>query len=127
MMPKRDKGGFVNVTSSDLEMIIDGANIQIIGLRFNNLNIPQGAIIESAFVQFTVDQTDNVNPVSLEIYGEDVDNAITFTTALDDISNRPKTTANVVWVPADWENVGDVGPAQKNGRYKRSYSGNCRP
>ena len=43
-------------------MIVDGPDDQKIGIRFNNLNIPQGALIENAYIQFTADQTDNINP-----------------------------------------------------------------
>ena len=105
--------GIVGVFSSDLEMIMDGSNDQTIGIRFENLDIPHGATIESAFIQFTADQVDNVNPVALDIFGEASDHALTFTNTNNDISSRPKTIATITWTPADWQNVGDSGPAQK--------------
>ena len=68
--------GTVNLTSSDLEMANDPSQgDQIVGLRFNGLNIPQGATIVNAHVQFTVDEIDNVNPSNLTIYGQASDNA----------------------------------------------------
>ncbi len=105
--------GTVNVTSSDLEMIIDGNNEQTIGIRFENLNIPQGAQIDFAFIQFTADQTDNINPSNLDIYGEASDNAVTFVNSSFNITNRPKTIETLIWSPADWQNVGDDGPEQQ--------------
>ena len=104
--------GNLSLSSSDLEMIVDGSNDQIIGLRFSNLNIPQYATINSADIQFTVDQTDNVNPCNLQIYGEAVDDASTFSGNYD-ISTRSKTSAYETWSPANWVTVGEAGPDQK--------------
>ena len=56
------ENGAVSIFSSDLEMVIDGGDFQKIGLRFTNHNIPQGATISNADIQFRVDQIDNVNP-----------------------------------------------------------------
>ena len=105
--------GVVDLTSSDLEMIEDGADDQIVGMRFQNLNIPQGAIIENAYIQFTVDQVDNINPCDLEIFGEASDNAATFTTTNSNISNRSKTNSSITWSPANWQGVGNSGQAQQ--------------
>ncbi|MCB0562681.1 MAG: hypothetical protein KDD09_27205, partial [Phaeodactylibacter sp.] len=83
------------------------------GMRFNGLNIPQGATILNAYVQFTADETTTVNPSLLTIYGEKSNNAATFTTADFDISGRPRTDANISWTPSEWLAVGDSGPAQQ--------------
>lgn len=93
--------GQVSLTSSDLELVYDGNN-QTVGLRFTNLNIPQGVIIDTAFIQFTSDEIVNVNPCNLQIYGEDSDNAQTFLEVNSNISIRPKTSATVAWSPDDW-------------------------
>ncbi|MDX1364609.1 hypothetical protein [Arenibacter latericius] len=53
---ERLSDGFVNLTSSDLELISDGSTGQLIGLRFQNINIPQGTTILNASIQFTTDQ-----------------------------------------------------------------------
>src|SRR5687768_11488426 len=47
--------GTLDIGSSDLEMVTDAGD-QIIGLRFNNLNIPTGAVITRAYLQFTADE-----------------------------------------------------------------------
>lgn len=103
--------GAMNLTSSDLEMTMEGTE-QIIGLRFNNINIPQGATINSAYIQFTTDETDDV-ATSLVINGELTENSTNFTNTLFDISNRTTTSAAVNWdnIPA-WDQVGEAGPDQ---------------
>ncbi|MCB0597590.1 MAG: T9SS type A sorting domain-containing protein, partial [Phaeodactylibacter sp.] len=87
--------------------------VQTIGMRFNGLNIPQGAVITSAYVQFTVDEAVNDNPCNLNIYGQAADNPVMFANAPFDISSRPKTSASVAWSPQEWVAVGDAGPAQQ--------------
>ena len=94
-------------------MIIDGSNEMVIGLRFIGLDIPQGAEIEFAFIQFTADQTDNINPSNLDIFGEASDNALTFTNSSYNISGRQKTIETIIWSPPDWVNAGEAGAAQK--------------
>ena len=68
--------GSVKFTSSDLELVDDNPTRpgQTIGLRFNGLDIPQGAIITSAYIQFQVDEVDT-GAATLQIHGEDTDNA----------------------------------------------------
>jgi Cohesin domain len=101
--------GKMNLTSSDLEMSLDDSqnkNVKV-GVRFKDLNIPQGAVITSAYIQFTADATIDVDPSELTIHGQDADNATTFTTTFFNISNRPKTDASVEWTPGDWQEIGD--------------------
>src|SRR5690606_38863613 len=92
--------------STDLELGFDDfvGGLQIVGMRFRSLNIPQGAIINSAYLQFTADQTDS-GTTNLIIYGENVDSANQFSNGRRNISNRPKTTASVSWSPAVWNSV----------------------
>ena len=104
--------GSVNTSSSDLEMILDGSDEQIVGLRFSGLNIDQAMYIQSAMIQFTADGSDNDDPCVLEIYGHDIDDAPVFTTSSNNISNRAKTSAKKVWLPDNWSN-GQRGTAQK--------------
>jgi len=60
--------GAMNLGSSDLEMTME-ATEQIIGLRFADVNIPEGAAISGAYIQFTTDETDD-QPTNLLIEGE---------------------------------------------------------
>ena len=104
--------GSVSLTSSDLELVEDGGGDQTIGLRFVGLDIPQGANILEADVQFSVDETNGADPCNLDIYGEDVDDAAVFISSSNNISNRSLTTASVAWSPPAWTGVGDRGADQ---------------
>lgn len=98
---ERISNGNMSRSSSDLEFVYDGSNQQIVGMRFMSINIPAGATIASAYIQFTADESDS-GPTDLIFYGEDVDDASWFKTTSYDISNRPQTSASVNWgsVPA---------------------------
>ena len=81
--------GAVNLTSSDLELVDENESSpnQTVGIRFNGLEIPQGAVVVNAYLQFQVDEKDSAE-TSLLIEGQDSDNATTFTTSSFDISSR---------------------------------------
>ena len=104
--------GSINLTSSDLELTHDGSTNQIIGIRLNDIPVERGVEIADAYIQFTVDETANLNPCSLMIYVEDTDNAPAFTSTAYNISSRTKT-AGISWVPQDWTTVGLAGPEQR--------------
>jgi len=103
--------GSMYLDSSDLELVYDGSN-QTVGMRFNGLNIPQGTTITNAYVQFQVDET-NSEAASLTIQGENIDNALTFTSSGGNISSRARTTAGVSWSPVPWTTKGEAGPDQQ--------------
>jgi hypothetical protein len=104
----------MDLTSSDLELITEASSSeQAVGMRFNGLAIPQGATIVSAYVQFQVDETANLDPSALTIQGQAVDDALTFTAIAGDISSRDRTAAAVPWAPAAWQTVGEAGPDQQ--------------
>jgi len=104
--------GSVNRTSSDLEMVSDGSTNQLVGMRFTGVSVPPGATISSAYIQFQVDETNSgATSVSIEI--EASDDAATFTTSTNNISNRPTAPSSVPWSPPAWSTVGDRGPDQQ--------------
>ncbi|MEE9423975.1 MAG: SBBP repeat-containing protein [Methylococcales bacterium] len=72
--------GKIDRGSSDLELVDQGRNNQLVGIRFNGLNIPQGATITNASIQFQADETHS-GVTTLLIKGEATDNALTFTNA----------------------------------------------
>jgi VCBS repeat-containing protein len=104
--------GSVSRSSSDLEMVFDSGGDQVVGMRFNGINIPPGAIITNAFIQFQVDETPSA-ATSLVIHGEAADNPLTFTSANWNISSRPKTSASVAWSPVAWNTRGEAGVDQQ--------------
>ena len=110
---ERVSNGNVDRGSSDLELIRDGGNDQLVGVRFRNINVPQGVTIVSANIQFTTDETDS-GSTSLVIRGEDANNPGNFVENTNNISNRTLTTASVAWnnIPA-WNTVGQSGPNQQ--------------
>jgi hypothetical protein len=95
--------GGIDLTSSDLELIDDNGlhEDQIVGMRFNTINVPNGAYITNAFITFHCDEAD-AGPTNLIFRGQAADNAPTFGAAAFSISTRPTTAASAAWnnVPA---------------------------
>jgi hypothetical protein len=104
--------GSVNYTSTDLELVTDGSKVQVVGLRFNGIIIPQGAVITNAYVQFTADET-NSGSMTILIQGEAFDNAATFASVNANISSRALTTAGVEWSALVWDVVKAAGLDQR--------------
>lgn len=91
-----EDGGSMTRTSSDLDFGEDW-----VGVRFRSVDLPQGATITSAYLEFTADADDNVS-TSLRIYGEDEDDADEFSSSNYDITDRDRTSAYVDWSPSTW-------------------------
>jgi len=110
---ERLSSGSMYITSSDLELTRDSSREQEVGMRFTNIQIPQAANINSAFIQFTVDEVDT-ETTNLVFHGHDTDDAPSFSSTAFDITSRTKTSASVAWnnVPA-WTTVNVAGPDQK--------------
>ncbi|MBW2440593.1 MAG: thrombospondin type 3 repeat-containing protein, partial [Deltaproteobacteria bacterium] len=110
---ERVSTGATDWHSSDLELGEESGNPQIVGIRFQSVSIPQGAIITNAFIDFTTDETDS-GTTNLSIWGEDHDNAARFTDVAGQMATRTKTSASVAWnnVPA-WGVVGETGVKQQ--------------
>ena len=103
---ERVSNGAVNRGSGDLELTEDGSNLQVVGLRFPHLQVPLGAPIVAAYIEFTADEKGS-DQTDLLFHGQATDNALHFESDDGDISSRPKTAASVAWpnVPA-WTQVG---------------------
>lgn len=114
------KVGTLDVGSSDLELGSEGANNvdpQLVGVRFQNINIPQGAIITHAYIQFAVDATaKNSDPSNLIIHAENVDSALTYNPAENfNITKRAKSADSVSFSMGPWPLVGEAGANQRTG------------
>jgi hypothetical protein len=106
--------GSVDLSSSDLELVVDGTSSQTVGMRFNTITIPQGAAIKNAYIQFTVDETGSPLTTALQIWAQAADNAPTFTAAANDLSSREKTAPlPILWSPPAWSTVGAAGTDQR--------------
>lgn len=118
----KDDGG-IDLTSSDIELCYDPGVIGIsskdqwVGIRFTNINIPTNAIIDSAFIQFTVDETEN-DPAISQIYGEKSFNSTAFADLDYNISSRTRTDTNLYWTIQAWNNTGDANDLQKSPNLK---------
>jgi len=98
--------GAVNIADSDDLDMVDGATpVFTVGIRFQNITIPQGATITNAYVEFTATETKS-GTTSLTFEGQASDNAPTFTTATNNITSRPKTSASVTWSNVPTWNIG---------------------
>jgi hypothetical protein len=113
--------GTMDPGSSDLELGAESSgNVdpQLVGIRFANLGLQPGAVIQSAYIQFTVDNNNkNSDPVNLVIRAQDdvaplsFDNNIPF-----NISSRPTLSNSVNWSIPDgsWTVIGEAGPDQRS-------------
>ncbi|MEE4116078.1 MAG: IPT/TIG domain-containing protein [Marinilabiliaceae bacterium] len=108
--------GFVDLTSSDLELCTEGdLEQQVIGLIFRDIQIPPSATIDNAYIQFTCDDDDNQEgPLPIDIHGfAEANTSAPFSEAIAfDISSRTNTTATVNWQAPIWAVKNEKGPDQ---------------
>jgi len=98
-----DDSGEVSLDSSDLELGEDyrqygpGKYEQLVGMRFHNINIPEGATIISAGIEF-VAKYDESNFTEFSILGQRTSNSNKFNSDDDEnISSRYMTYKSVNW------------------------------
>jgi hypothetical protein len=108
--------GKVNLTSSDLELVQEKSK-QVVGIRFANISIPQGATITKAYIQFAVDEV-NSERTNLKIYIQNSANAQTFNSRYNNITSRDKINNSVNWMVQPWDNFGDRDSTQKTPNLK---------
>ena len=84
---------------------------QIVGLRFTDLNIPRGAQILSAYVEFADEHVTRTS--SLTIRAQAVDDAPEIATAGATPGLRPLTSAGVVWSASARGSAPSAGRAQR--------------
>lgn len=105
------KNDTMYLNSTDLEFTKDpefGGEAQFIGLRFTDIDIPQGTVITQASLELVADEVDSAS-TSLVIVGHDIDHSDEFKSDNRNISKRIETEASVPWtdVPA-WTTVGEL-------------------
>ena len=105
-----DSPGALYFSSSDLEMAADGSRgNQSVGIIFDDIDTPQAATIDSAYIEFTAEEADS-GPVTLRVTGVDRDNAQSWvgTYAVDNAVDSDGsdgsvgTSAIVSWTPGAW-------------------------
>ena len=110
----------INQSSADVvelengQMILDGQDIsmtedpinglQSVGLIFEDLNVPQGVAIRSAFLQFTAGPNEN-GPndfATFSIHGLKAPAIPIFENSLENLSSRATTAFSQTWKPEPW-------------------------
>ncbi|MEZ5001485.1 MAG: metallophosphoesterase [Chitinophagales bacterium] len=86
-----------NVESSDMHFAMElkayDIHVDELGLRFNNVQVPNGAVIIDAWVTMKAANA-STGSVIIEVEGEAADHALSFNTTSYDISDRERTTNN---------------------------------
>ncbi len=107
--------GEMDLGSSDLELAQEGTdnNAQLVGMRFQKLNLPKGALITKAYIQFTTDNTSkHTDPSSVVIFGEASDDVASFGSDDFHLTNRAvnRTVAEVSFGfdESSFANAGDA-------------------
>lgn len=112
-----DALGDVRIASPDLEFTEDLYNgttyKQLVGLRFDRVELPNNYKITSAKISFTAAEAQSKS-TQLTIHGEAADNSVTFVEQKNNILNRPTTNAKVSWNPEAWS-AEQAGVAQTTG------------
>jgi uncharacterized protein YjiK len=99
--------GVMQLVSTDLD--IGGKTV---AMRFSSVGIPSQATIVTAYLLFQADET-NTSAASFSIYGEQNDDAPTFSSNSRNITSRAQTAASVTWAPPAWTVVGEMSAAQR--------------
>jgi type IV pilus assembly protein PilY1 len=87
--------GSVN-TSGNQVVLTQGTATVTSGFRYQDLNIPQGAIITNAFMRFT-SATLNTSATVMTIRAEKVGSSAQFSADTNDLTARPVTASEVIW------------------------------
>jgi hypothetical protein len=101
----------VSLKSADLQLTQDGDTLQIVGVRFASVDVPPGAIVVSAHIQFSADESSS-GQTALAIQGEASDDAGPLLKDVGNLSGRARTAGAVPWEPAPWV-MGASGPDQR--------------
>jgi PKD repeat protein len=104
--------GFTDWLGSTLNVPNAGGTTQTVGIRFDNLEVPKGATITEAWIQFTSSAA-NSGATTVQVRGVAADDTPTFTTSPTTVTSRPRTQASVTWTPPAWTGGGQAGTAQR--------------
>lgn len=93
--------GRVKLGSRDLELVELRNRKQVVGIRFPDVRIPQGATIVTAHIEFTPEESSS-GDTTLVFHGQASDDAPQFTDDHRNVSGREQTGATFSWedVPA---------------------------
>ena len=107
---EEEDDGVMYLDSTDLELVNDGARgNQTVGIRFQGVAVPPGAVITSAYIVFETDETTSV-ATDITIKGQAISDAPAFSSTQYDISNRTQTSQSVAWNIPSWDTYGQKHP-----------------
>ena len=101
--------GGVKLDSDELDMVEheESGGAQIVGIRFASVEIPPGALILGAAIQFTAEEASD-RPTTLVIHGEAAGKSKKFAAKPNDIAARARTAASVTWADLPpWLTLGE--------------------
>lgn len=105
---------FMTLTDGGINIVNDWSGDQTVGFRFDELNIPAGAVVNRAYIQFTTSNTsESSGPCNLNINGHASGNSATFEPEGQNITSRILTGAAVNWQPEDWNENSESGTKQQ--------------
>jgi hypothetical protein len=105
--------GSVNRSSTALDIVDDPSSStnRVIGLRFEDIYIPNGATVRNAFVRFTTKEG-SFDATDLTIQAHASSNAAPIGSSTFGLSTRARTQASISWSPEEWLTFGEAGQAQ---------------
>lgn len=92
-------GDHVSAPSLTITYTAPAATTRSTALRFQNVGVPQGAVITSARIDFVPAGSDD-RPVTFNVTAENAVNANAFSTG-ENFTGRSKTSSTI-WSPAEW-------------------------
>ena len=92
-------GGSVNLTQADIDIGEEGYG----GFKFTGINLPEDAIISSAYIELTSKNDDTNVPSEVKIFGENSAAPLDYVNVDFDISSRAKTVEEVTWSMGVWD------------------------
>ena len=106
--------GALRVASTDLELVMD-TDVQTVGLRFVGVDVPQGAAVVDARIQFRSDEVSTGTPLAVSIWVQDSADAPPFVASSRNVSSRlaATTPGSVTWVPDPWPAKHQADAAQR--------------
>jgi hypothetical protein len=103
--------GIMYLYDSELQLGADPTS-QKVGLKFNDIDVPRGATITNAYIQFTSAQN-SIDHSSLTIKIQDNPLAAIFANGIDNISSRLTHSNQLTWVVPTWVS-GNTGIKQQS-------------
>ncbi len=89
--------GLMNMSSGDLDLMNDNGELHnTIGLRYSSVDIPKGALVTYAYLQFTADES-NSQSTSLRLDAALIPNAGPISNAAYSLSSQPRSNVYIAW------------------------------